>query len=219
MRKLLVIALIIFLCACSSQPIPQWKDTSFRQLENYKVNFLTDKEDVTEPHFAKATRAISSNNDLNLLATVYLTKYALHTAALEDFDDSDFIRIDKLEPNAANRAYYDLLKGHFSAVNISKLPANYSKLIPLMTNKDLIAAIREIASISDPLPRLIACGIWVKYLSSDENILRLAIDTAAQHGWRRPLWSYLTKLHQYYLDHQEINKADSIKERMDLLKK
>ena len=88
-----------------------------------------------------------------------------------------------------------------------------------MTNKDLNTAVREIASISDPLPRLIACGIWVKYLSYDESILQLAIDTAAQHGWRRPLWSYLTKLQKYYLDHQEITKAESIKERIDLLKK
>jgi hypothetical protein len=69
------------------------------------------------------------------------------------------------------------------------------------------------------LSRLIACGIWVKYLSYDENILQLAIDTAAQHGWRRPLWSYLTTLQKYYLDHREITKAESIKERMELLKK
>jgi len=219
MRNLLFITMLMFIYACSSQQIPQWKDSSSRQLQNYKVNFLTDKEDATEPHFAKAKRDISSNNDLNLLATVYLTKYALHTAALEDFDDSDFIRIDKLQPNAVNRTYYYLLKGNFAAVNISELPSNYSKLFPLMTNKDLNTAVREIASISDPLPRLIACGIWVKYLSYDESILQLAIDTAAQHGWRRPLWSYLTKLQKYYLDHQEITKAESIKERIDLLKK
>jgi hypothetical protein len=210
---------IILICACSSPQIPSWKDSASRQLQNYKVNFLTDKEDVTEPHFAKAKKDISSNNDLDLLATVYLTKYALHTAALENFDDSDFLRIDKLQPSAINRAYYDLLKGNFAAVNISNLPANYSKLFPLIIHKDLIAAVREIASISDPLSRLIACGIWVKYLSYDEKILQLAIDTAAQHGWRRPLWSYLTTLQKYYLDHREVTKAQSIKERMELLKK
>lgn len=209
----------MFICACSSQPIPQWKDTSSRQLENYKVNFLTDKEDATEPHFAKAKKDISSNNDLNLLATVYLTKYSLHTAALEDFDDRDFIRIDKLQPNAAHRTYYDLLKGNFTAVDASKLPSNYSRLLPLLANKDMIAFTREIASIGDPLSCLIACGIWVKYLPSEESILQLAINTAAHHGWRRPLWSYLTKLQQYYFDRQEITKAENIKERLELLKK
>jgi hypothetical protein len=219
MRKLLLITLLIFISACSSQPIVQWKDTSSRQLENYKINFLTDKEDATEPHFAKTKKAISSSNDLNLLAVAYLTKYALHTAALEDFDDSDFIRIDKLQPNTANRAYYNFLKGNFAAIDSGKLQSNYSKILPLITNKDLPAAAREIASISDPLSQLIACGVWIKYVSVDESILQLAIDTAAKDGWRRPLWAYLNKLQSFYEDHKESAKAQNIKERLDLLKK
>jgi len=39
---------------------------------------------------------------LNFLARIYLNKYALHTVALEDFDDSEFIRINKLHPIASN---------------------------------------------------------------------------------------------------------------------
>jgi hypothetical protein len=167
----------------------------------------------------KARTAIASNNDLNLLAVLYLTKYALHTAALEDFDDSDFIRIDKLQTNTANRAYFDLLKGNFAALNSAALPLNYRKLLPLMISKDLTAAAHEMDSISDPLSRLIACGIWVKYLPYDENILGLAIDTAASNGWRRPLWVYLSKLQQYYLDLQETTKAGIIGERLELLRK
>lgn len=219
MRKIFIIVTFFFICACGSQPIPQWKDTSFRQLESYKVNFLADKEDETEPHFAKAKKAISSSNDLNLLAALYLTKYALHTAALEDFDDHEFVRINKLQPNPANRAYHDFLKGNFAIVNKSKLPADYSGLLPLIASNDLIAAARQITSIADPLSRLIACGVWVKYLPHDESILQLAIDTAAKNGWRRPLWAYLTKLQKYYSDHGETTKAENIRERLDLLKK
>jgi len=219
MRNILVFTLLMFLGACGSQPIPQWMDISARQLENYKVNFLADKEDATEPHFVQAKKAISSNNDLNLLATAYLTRYALHTATLEDFEDSEFLRIDKLQPNAAHRAYYDFLKGNFGQIEPGLLPASYSKLLPLMVDKNLAAATREIASISDPLSRLIACGVWIKYLPADETILQLAIDTAARQGWARPLWAYLTGLQQYYLDHRELTKAENIKERLELLKK
>ncbi|OPY88665.1 MAG: hypothetical protein A4E71_00324 [Smithella sp. PtaU1.Bin162] len=220
MRYFLLITLIAFICACgSSQPIPQWKDTSFRQLETYKVNFLTDQEDATEPHFAKAKKAASSNNNLLLLSTVYLTKYALHTAALEEFDDSDFLRMEKLHPHAANRAYYNLLKGDFHAVEVKLLPPIYSKLLPFMAQKNLSAANREFASMNDSLSVLIACGIWVKHLPYDDSIVKLAIDIAAANGWRRPLWAYLTTLQQYYLDHQETTKAQNIKERLELLKK
>jgi hypothetical protein len=220
MKKYFVIFMLLFIYACGgSQPIPQWKDTASRQLENYKINFLTDKEDIDEPHFIKARNAISSNNDLQLLAKAYLMKYALHTAVLEDFDDSDFLRIDKLEPNVSNRAYYDLLKGNISQLNETKLKLAYQKLLHLMRDKNLSVAAKEIASIDDPLSRLIACGIWLKYMPYDENIIKLAIDTASQDGWRRPLWAYLNKLQKYYLDRQETDKAETIKERLELLKK
>ena len=220
MKKYFVIFMLLFIYACGgSQAIPQWKDTASRQLENYKINFLTDKENIDEPHFIKARNAISSNNDLQLLAKAYLMKYALHTAVLEDFDDRDFLRIDKLEPNVANRAYYDLLKGNISQLNETNLKPAYQKLLHLMRDKNVSAATKEIASIDDPLSRLIACGIWVKYMPYNENIIKLAIDTASQDGWRRPLWAYLNKLQKYYLDRQETDKAENIKERLELLKK
>jgi hypothetical protein len=219
MRKLFIISLLFFFCACGSQPISPWKDTAFHQLESYKMNFLNDKEDATEPHFVQAKKAISSNNDLSLLAVLYLTKYALQTAALEDFDESDFIRIDRLQSNTANRAYFDLLKGNFAGVQAAALPPDYSKLLPLMTSKNSLAPTREIASITNPLTRLIACGIWVKYLPYDESLLQLAIDTAADKGWRRPLWAYLNRLQQYYHNRQETAKSLSIKERLELLQK
>lgn len=221
MRKILLTGLLIFICACGSRSgqIPEWKDTAFTQLENYKKNFLMDKEDATEPHFAKAKKAVAGSNDLNLLARVYLTKYALHMAALEDFDDSEFIRIDKLQSIASNFAYYNFLKGNFTAVEDSLLPSNYGSFIKIAKNKDLAKAVQEIPSIDDPLSRLIACGIWVKYLPYDENILQTAINTSADNGWKRPLWAYLTKLQKYYLDRQETAKAESIKERLELLKK
>jgi hypothetical protein len=220
MRKILFILLLVFFCACgsSSNQIPQWKDTASTQLENYKKNFLMDKEDATEPHFAKAKKAVTGSNDLNLLAIAYLTKYALHTAALEDFDDSEFIRINKLHPIASNSAYYNFLKGNFTVVEDSLLPSNYSGFIKIARNKDLAKAVQEIPSIDNPLSRLIACGIWVKYLPYDENILQIAVNTAADNGWKRPLWAYLIKLQKYYLDRQETAKAESIKERLELLK-
>jgi hypothetical protein len=221
MRKILIIAMVIFTFACgvNSKQVPDWKDAAFRQLENYKVNFLTGKEEAAEPHFDKARQAISGGNDLNLLARIYLNKYALYTAALEDFDDSEFIRINKLQPITSNFAYYNFLKGNFTAVEDNLLPSNYSGFIKIARNKDLAKAIQEIPSIDDPLSRLIACGIWVKYLSYDENILQTAINTSADNGWKRPLWAYLTKLQKYYLDRGEATKAENIKVRLELLKK
>ena len=221
MRKILTVAIVIFICSCgvNSKQVPDWKDAAFRQLENYKVNFLTGKEDASEPHFDKARKAISGGNDLNFLARIYLNKYALHTAALEDFDDSEFVRINKLHPIASNLAYYNFLKGNFAAVEDNLLPSQYSSFIKLARNKDLAKAVQEVPSIDDPLSRLITCGIWVKYLPYDENILQTAINASSDNGWKRPLWAYLTKLQKYYSDRGEATKAENIKERLELLKK
>ena len=219
MRKLSVILILFLICACGSKQIPEWKDTSSRQLENYKYYFLTDKESTSEPHFVKAKKAIAISNDLNLLGTVYLTRYALYVSIVENFDDTDFLRINKLQPNAKNFSYYNFIKGYFLAADYYLLPAHYSKLLKPAQDKDLATAVREISSIDDPLSRLVACGVWVKYLPYDENILQIAINTAADNGWGRPLFAYLTKLQQFYIDHHEIVKSESIKERLELLKK
>jgi hypothetical protein len=217
-KNILIIIVAVLLSACgSSRHIPEWQDNAASQLSSYEVNFLSGKEDANEPHFAKAKKAISSSNDLNLLAVAYLTKYALHTAALENFEDSDFLKIDKLQPNASNRAYYDFLKGNFAAIDAGKLQAGYSRILLLISAKT--ASARDFAAIDSPLSRLIACGVWLKYVSVDESILQLAIDTAAKNGWRRPLWAYLNKLQSFYEDHKESAKAQNIKERLELLKK
>lgn len=220
MRKLSFIVMLLLICSCGSkQQIPEWKDKSSRQLESYKNYFLTDKESVLEPHFVRARKTVASSNDLNLLATVYLTSYALHVAVLDDFDDTDFLQINKLQPDSSAFAYYNFIKGNFSAADYMYLPSAYRSLLLLARNNDLLSAVREIKSISDPLSRIVACGVWVKYLPYDDNILLIAIDTSAEHGWVRPLFAYLTRLQQYYLDHQEPVKAQNIKERLELLRK
>ncbi len=80
-------------------------------------------------------------------------------------------------------------------------------------------AAREIAAIDDPLSRLIACGVWVRYLPSDETILQIGISTASANGWRRPLWAYLNKLQEHYLETGDKNKAAAIKDKAGSFKK
>jgi len=220
MKKLLFLTLAFMICACGSvAPTPKWQDNAYEQLEIYKTSFLAGKEESTEPHFVKAGREMAAGNDLNLLAVAWLTKYALHAASLESFDDNEFQRLSRLEPNAADLAYCNFLKGNFSAVDINLLPARYAGVMKAAAVKDATSAVREINAIADPLSRLVACGVCVKYITYDENILQTAIDTAAAHGWRRPLWAYLAKLQDFYGERGDKLKANAIKERLEFLKK
>ncbi|MFO7568211.1 MAG: hypothetical protein R6W75_00300 [Smithellaceae bacterium] len=219
MKKIILVISIALLCSCGSAQVPDWKDKGFRHLENYKDYFLSGREDVTEPHFLKARREIAASNDLNLLALAYLTKYALHAASLEDFDAADFAKLQRLEPNEANMAYCHFLKGNFSAIDARVLPARYAGVVKAALARDTSQAAREIPLIADPLSRLIACGVWVKYVRSDESILLVAVATASENGWRRPLWAYLAKLQSYYEERGEKARAEAVNERLQILKK
>ncbi|MEE9913881.1 MAG: hypothetical protein K4571_19395 [Deltaproteobacteria bacterium] len=211
---------ILLICACAaSTPAPVWKENAYRQLDEYKTSFLTGKEASTEPHFVKARREIAAGNDLSLLTIAYLTKYALHTASLESFDSSDFAKLYRLEPDPADMAYCHFLKGNFSAVDVKVLPSRYAGVMKAASAGDLAMAAREINAIDDPLSRLVACGVWVRYLPSDEAILQIGITTSSVNGWQRPLWAYLSKLQAYYLSKEDRNKAAATQERLDLLKR
>lgn len=220
MKKLLLIIFALFICACwSAKPIPVWKDKAYMHLDDYKTSFLAGREESTEPHFIKARREIAASNDLGLLTIAYLTKYALHTASLENFDSSEFAKLYKLEPNPSDMAYCHLLKGNFAAVDVKALPDRYAGVLKAALARDLTMAAREITAIDDPLSRLIACGVCVKYLPSDETILQTGISTASANGWRRPLWAYLNKLQEHYLETGDQNKSTAVKARLDLLKR
>ena len=220
MKKMLPLMVVLFICACGSlMPVPDWKDKAGRYLEEYKTSFLAGRELSAEPHFAKATREITAGNNMRLLAIAYLTKYALHAASLEHFDDSEFLKIERLEPDAADMAYCLFLQGNFAAVDANLLPARYAGLLKAAARRDAALAAHEISAIGDPLSRLVAAGVWVNHMPYDETILQTAIDTASANGWRRPLWAYMEKLHAYYLEGGDKSKAQTVKNRIELLKK
>ncbi len=220
MKKLPFFIIVLMICACGgAQHIPVWKEKAYSQLDDYKTSFLTGREASSEPHFEKARKEIAAGNDLGLLTIAYLTKYALHTASLEPFDASDFAKLYRLEPHPADMAYCHFLKGNFSAVDAKELPTRYTGVLKAAVARDAAAAGREIAAIDDPLSRLIACGVWTRYLPADEAIIQIGIDTASANGWRRPLWAYLERLQNYYLENGDQAKANSVSERLKLLKK
>lgn len=220
MKQLLALTIAFLLIGCgSAAPVPVWKDKARRYLEEYKNSFLTGREASTEPHFEKARKEIAGGNDLGLLSIAYLTKYALHTASLESFDSSEFAKVYNLEPRPADLAYCHFLKGNFSAVDAQLLPGRYAGILKAALTRDSTMAAREIASVDDPLSRLIACGVWLRYLPPDEAILHIGISTASSNSWRRPLWAYLSKLQSYYLEKGDTKKAAATGERLKLLKK
>jgi len=221
MKKILILLIFItsvFGCGGSKQ-IPDWINASFNNLENYKKNYLSGKDSIAELQFNKAIDEIKKSGNLEILGRAYLTKYALHVAVLESFDEREYLAIDALQPVLQNRTFYNFLKGSFDKIDEGLLPRQYEGVLKIIRKGKLEDAANEISKMEDPLSKLIAAGLLVQKYNYDEGMLKVAIDTASQNGWKKALLVYLEKLLLFYETKKEPEKAANIAQRIQLIKK
>ena len=220
MKKIICFfALVAILAGCGSKPIPDWTYVSFNHLESFKKSYLSGNERIAELHFHKATEELKKSGDLDILARAYLTKYAVHAAVLEPFDDREYLTIEAVSPAARNRNFHSFLKGAFDHVNEGLLPNKYDGFMKAFRGGKSENVTNEISKMEDSLSRLIAVGLLVKQQKYDEGDLKLAIDTASRNGWKKALVVYLEKLHLFYEAKKEIDKAASIQQRLRIIRK
>jgi hypothetical protein len=212
------VLLMVFLISCGgSQPIPDWTYASFNQMEDFKKAYLEGKAGTADLHFQRAVAEIKKSGDLNLLAKAYLNRYAVQAALLESFRDDDFLKIQTAEPNPAHAGFYAFLKGNFAQADRDLLPPQYSRTVAdlLAARRDSIAA--DVRQIEDPLSRLVMTGLLVRYGYENAELLNGAVETASRQGWEKALLVYLERLHAFYVERREGEKADKIKQRILLL--
>ena len=220
MKKIIyLLTFSILLLGCGSKQVPDWTKASFNQLENYKKNYLSGKEQSAELYFNKVIDEIKKSGDLEILARAYLTKYAVHVAVIEAFDDGEYLRIDAIQPVLQNRNFFRFLKGSFDTVDERLLPQQYDGFLRAFRKGKIEDIAHEISRIEDPLSKLIAVGLLVQKNTYDEGILKIAIDTASHNGWKRALLVYLDKLQSFYEMKKETQKAANIKQKIQLIKK
>jgi hypothetical protein len=221
MKKLVILLIfVISLIGCGgSKQIPEWIDNSYNQLENYKKNYLSGKDRIAELQFNKAVDEIKKSGNLEILGRAYLTKYAVHIAVLETFDEREYLTIEALEPALQNRMFYNFLKGSFDKVDESLLPGQYKGVLKVFRKGKYEDAAHEISKMEDSLSKLIVAGLLIQKNTYDEGVLKIAIDTAAQNGWKKALLAYLEKLVLLYETKKEAEKASNITQRIQLLKK
>ena len=219
-KSVILLILIMSLLGCGgSKKNPEWIDNSYNQLENYKKNYLSGKDRIAELQFNKAIDEIKKSGNLEILGRAYLTKYAVHIAVLETFDEREYLTIEALEPVLQNRMFYNFLKGSFDKVDESLLPRQYKGVLKVFRTGKFEDAAAEISKMEDPLSKLITAGLLIQKNVYDEGVLKIAIDTAAQNGWKKALLAYLEKLVLFYETKKESEKASNITQRLQLLKK
>lgn len=220
MKKFLsFLFLLVWLVGCSGgPPIPDWTLASFNRLEDFKKNYLEGHQHIADLQFQKAVAEIKKSGDLEVLAKAYLTRMAVESAVLETPQDEEFIKINAAQSHPVHQNYHAFLTGQLNRVQEQLLPEVYRTVAKGLQQGKTDSLAADVARIDDPLSRLIASAVCIKQGRVNEAILQTAIDTASRNGWKKALLVYLEKLHAFYQERGQEEKADAISKRIQLIR-
>ena len=172
----------IGLAACSSQPpAPDWQGNAKGSVERSVAAYLTGDARIEAAEFDRARSEVARTGRPDLVARIELMRCAAHVASLV-FDDCPGFEALRAQAEPAQRAYADYLAGR--SADIALLP-------PAQQTGASTSGGEALKPIEDPLSRLVAIGVRMRTNRIDPAAISLAIDTASDQGWRRPLLAWL----------------------------
>ena len=175
------ILVLAVLAGCAGKPLPpDWQGDAKGALDAAVDDYLKGSTAAAQSEFRDARRATSSTGRADYVAQVELVRCAAQVASL-DFDDCPGYAALAPEATQAQRAYADYLYGRWQGLDAALLPEQHRPVL----------ATGQVAAVADPLARLVAAGALFKAGRMTPQVIVLAIDTASQQGWRRPLLAWL----------------------------
>jgi len=219
MKKFFIMLMIlVFAAGCSGgRPTPEWTLKSFNRLEDAKKNYLEGNTRMADLSFNKAVEEIKKSGDLDVLARAYLIRMAIQTALLETVGAEEYLKVDAVQPDPANRAFYAFLTGQWSEAREALLPEQYRRLVRGLSQGPKGSMAPDVAKIEDPLSRLIAAGVCYRQGRIDEGLIQSAVETASRNGWKKALIIYLEKSRDYYREQNQRDKAATIEQRIQII--
>ena len=177
MKLLVSLMSAALLAGCANNPpVPDWQANAKSAAERSVAAYLVGNARIDAGELARARSEVARTGRADLLARVELTHCAAQVASLVFGPCAGFepLRADAAAPE---RAYADYLVAQAAPADTALLPEAHRGVAP--------------AAIADPLARLIAAGVLFEAGRADPPLIALAIDTASEQGWRRPLLAWL----------------------------
>lgn len=185
-RSMCLVLAAALSAACSHSTVPEWEERAHEGFEQYQRSYFAGDR-TADRDFRKAADALATTGKPELRARGELIGCALATAAL-DFERCNAWQSLQADADQADRAYGALLSGRFSGLDAKALPAQYGALAKAT---DAVARNDALKRIEDPLSRLIGAGAVFRAGDLSPEGVALAVDTASEQGWRRPLLAWL----------------------------
>lgn len=186
-RILTAAALASALAACSSgPPVPDWKMNAQSSIERFEAAYLAGRTLVEQTEFQRARSQVAGTGKVDLVARVELLRCATRVASLvfEPCAGFDALREDA---GAADRAYAAYLAGT-AVADTSLLPQTQRAVAAAASDTQAASAA---AAIKEPLGKLVAAGVLLRASRATPELLDMAVTTASDQGWRRPLLAWL----------------------------
>ncbi|MES2102038.1 MAG: hypothetical protein V4569_19605 [Pseudomonadota bacterium] len=174
---------ITMLVGCANNPpVPDWQANAKAATERSIAAWLVGNARIDAAELARARSEVARSGRADLLARVELSHCAAQVASLVFGPCAGFepLRADAAAPE---RAYADYLQAKATPADAALLPE---------AHRAVLASGAAPAAIADPLARLIAAGVQFEAGRADPALIALAIATASEQGWRRPLLAWLS---------------------------
>lgn len=180
-------AVALVAAACAGTPPPAWQGDAQGSLERFRAAQLAGDARVAKAEFDRARSTLAATGRADLVARAELVRCAAAVASL-DFGPCPGFEAIRVDAPAEERAYAAYLEGRASADDIARLPAHHRAVAS--------GEAAALSGIEDPFARLVAAGVLTRANRATPETIDIAIDTASQQGWRRPLlaWLGLAKL-------------------------
>jgi hypothetical protein len=207
---ILVSAAALVLAGCGTQaPAPSWRAGAADSLQRYSVSYLKG-EARADTEFEHARSELASTGQPGMVARAELTRCAVQVASLVFEPCQGFERLRRDAP-PAERAYADYIAGRATPADVPLVPEQHRA----------IAGGREdtatLQAIGDPVSRLVAAGVLLRSGRAAPQVVQVAVDTASQQGWRRPLLAWLGVQAQRAERAGHKDEAERIRRRMALV--
>ena len=202
----------LLLAACSSGPVaPLWQSEAKDALDRANAAYLEGDSRVALSEMTRVRKSISGTGRADWLANAELAHCAAQTASLVVDACGPFEAL-RADTTVAQSAYADYLRAQISPATLAALPAP-QKSIAMQTDGSTTA----LSGFAEPLSRLVGAAVLLQKGQASPSVINLAIETASQQGWRRPLLAWLGVQLQRVEQTGDTAEADRLRRRMTLV--